>query len=140
MAEKGQIDLRNLKARYSIEDIYLVDSRKLESANECRLYFEISFGIGFMFGGALLSTPFNIYLLITTMVFMLFGSFFLWRYIQKSRNLFNRKGEEIYKKIKETEKACPKCGASLVIKEGKFGKFYGCSNFPNCDFTQDFRG
>ena len=31
---------------------------------------------------------------------------------------------------------CPKCGGNLLKKEGKFGKFYGCSNYPKCRFTR----
>lgn len=30
---------------------------------------------------------------------------------------------------------CPKCGGSLVRRHGKFGYFYGCSNYPKCKFT-----
>ena len=30
---------------------------------------------------------------------------------------------------------CPKCGGKLVLRSGKFGNFYGCSNYPNCNFT-----
>lgn len=30
---------------------------------------------------------------------------------------------------------CPKCGSKIVLKEGKYGKFYGCSNYPECKFT-----
>ena len=30
---------------------------------------------------------------------------------------------------------CPRCGGSLVIREGRYGRFYGCSNYPNCRFT-----
>ena len=26
---------------------------------------------------------------------------------------------------------CPKCGASLIKRKGKYGDFYGCSNYPN---------
>ena len=33
---------------------------------------------------------------------------------------------------------CPKCGSNLKIKLGKYGKFYGCSNYPKCTFTQKF--
>ncbi|MFA6376594.1 MAG: type I DNA topoisomerase, partial [Candidatus Paceibacterota bacterium] len=29
-----------------------------------------------------------------------------------------------------TEKPCPKCGTNLVIKMGRFGKFYACPKFP----------
>lgn len=30
---------------------------------------------------------------------------------------------------------CPQCGGNLVIRDGKYGRFYGCSNYPNCKFT-----
>lgn len=30
---------------------------------------------------------------------------------------------------------CPLCGGDLVLKNGRFGKFYGCSNFPRCRYT-----
>lgn len=30
---------------------------------------------------------------------------------------------------------CPKCGGELVLRKGKYGKFYGCSNYPKCRFT-----
>ena len=31
---------------------------------------------------------------------------------------------------------CEKCGHPMVIKLGRFGKFYACSNFPECHHTQ----
>ena len=30
---------------------------------------------------------------------------------------------------------CPKCGGNLVMRTGKYGSFYGCSNYPKCRFT-----
>ena len=30
---------------------------------------------------------------------------------------------------------CPKCGGNLVMRSGKYGTFYGCSNYPKCKFT-----
>ena len=30
---------------------------------------------------------------------------------------------------------CPKCGGALVKRTGKYGSFYGCSNYPKCRFT-----
>lgn len=30
---------------------------------------------------------------------------------------------------------CPRCEANLVLKKGKFGSFYGCSNYPQCKYT-----
>ena len=35
---------------------------------------------------------------------------------------------------------CPKCGAVMVLRNGKRGKFYGCPNFPKCTGTRDYRG
>ena len=32
----------------------------------------------------------------------------------------------------ETDEVCELCGAKMVIREGRYGKFLGCSNFPNC--------
>lgn len=31
---------------------------------------------------------------------------------------------------------CPKCGAELVLKNGRYGDFYGCSNYPKCKYTK----
>lgn len=42
------------------------------------------------------------------------------------------------KKEKETNaiNMCPKCGGDLVERNGKYGTFIGCSNYPKCRFTQ----
>ncbi len=32
---------------------------------------------------------------------------------------------------------CEKCGAKLVLRKGQYGKFYGCSAYPNCKFTKN---
>lgn len=37
---------------------------------------------------------------------------------------------------KETEIICEKCGGKMVIREGKFGQFLACSNFPKCKNTR----
>ena len=38
----------------------------------------------------------------------------------------------------QTEEKCSKCGKSLVIKLGRFGKFMACSGFPDCKFTKPY--
>lgn len=38
----------------------------------------------------------------------------------------------------ETGEKCPKDGAPLVIRVGRFGKFISCKNFPTCDFKKPF--
>lgn len=30
---------------------------------------------------------------------------------------------------------CPKCGGTLIPRTGRYGSFYGCSNYPRCKFT-----
>lgn len=34
-----------------------------------------------------------------------------------------------------TSGICPKCGGKLIARKGKYGSFYGCSNYPSCKFT-----
>ena len=31
---------------------------------------------------------------------------------------------------------CPRCNAKLVVRQGKYGKFWGCPNYPKCKFTK----
>ena len=31
---------------------------------------------------------------------------------------------------------CPRCGGKLVLRQGKYGRFYGCENYPKCKFTK----
>lgn len=36
--------------------------------------------------------------------------------------------------------SCPECGnGNLVERKGRFGKFYGCSNYPSCTYTKNFK-
>jgi hypothetical protein len=44
------------------------------------------------------------------------------------------------KNRQESEKSliCVRCGGNLVIREGQYGKFYGCSNYPKCRYTLTF--
>ncbi len=34
---------------------------------------------------------------------------------------------------------CPRCGGKLVERSGKYGTFFGCSNYPKCKFTSNDR-
>ena len=34
------------------------------------------------------------------------------------------------------DEKCPKCGAPLVIKDGRFGRFKACSGYPGCKFRE----
>ena len=38
--------------------------------------------------------------------------------------------------VEELDVPCPKCGGKILAKRSKKGKkFFGCSNYPNCDFV-----
>ena len=54
------------------------------------------------------------------------------------KNLKQKYMEVSKKDISEekTEKKCPKCGAPLLIRLGRYGKFYACSAFPRCRYTE----
>lgn len=32
---------------------------------------------------------------------------------------------------------CPQCGGNLIKRNGHYGTFYGCSNYPTCKYTVD---
>jgi hypothetical protein len=43
--------------------------------------------------------------------------------------------KNIRKQQSDLEKGvCPRCGGELVLRDGKYGEFWGCSNYPNCKF------
>jgi len=59
---------------------------------------------------------------------------------------FAKNLEEKYKEVvksdltKKTDKVCPKCGAPLIERLGRFGRFYACSKFPECKHTESVEG
>lgn len=40
-----------------------------------------------------------------------------------------------HKENKIEQGFCPRCGGKLVYRKGKYGDFWGCSNYPKCRFT-----
>lgn len=42
--------------------------------------------------------------------------------------------QDVYK-VYETSK-CPKCSGELVLRNGIYGKFLGCSRYPKCKYTR----
>ncbi|MBN2249103.1 MAG: type I DNA topoisomerase, partial [Campylobacterales bacterium] len=59
---------------------------------------------------------------------------------------FMQKVEEGKKNIKSlkvatpTGEMCPKCGAELLLRKGRYGEFIACSNFPTCKYTKNTDG
>ncbi len=63
-------------------------------------------------------------------------------YIPFAKNLKNKYEEVLKKDItdKPTNKICPKCGAPLVERLGRFGRFYACPKFPICKHAESIEG
>lgn len=38
--------------------------------------------------------------------------------------------------VEETDMICDKCGSLMIVKEGRFGKFAACPNYPECKSTK----
>ena len=55
--------------------------------------------------------------------------------IQKKHRKFVKRITKWGKK-RSVPRYCPKCGGKLKLKDGKYGKFYGCSNYPECLYTK----
>ncbi len=56
---------------------------------------------------------------------------------------FEKKLEETEKtaqrvkmEVEYAHKKCPECGKELIVRIGKFGKFFACSGFPECKHTE----
>ncbi|MBZ9578446.1 type I DNA topoisomerase [Patescibacteria group bacterium] len=62
----------------------------------------------------------------------------LGRFYEPFEENLKQKDKEISKKdlIEKTEKVCPRCGSLLLIRLGKFGRFYACPKFPKCKYTE----
>ena len=35
---------------------------------------------------------------------------------------------------------CPECSGPMISRNGKFGPFWGCKDYPNCKGTRDSMG
>lgn len=44
----------------------------------------------------------------------------------------------VERQIKLKNFICPICNGKLKLRNGRSGKFYGCSNYPNCKFTMPY--
>lgn len=54
----------------------------------------------------------------------------------EERNKKYNLSEKKEKRIKIQKGICPQCGNKLVVRESAYGKFYGCTNYPRCNFTK----
>lgn len=54
--------------------------------------------------------------------------------VEENSNL--SKDEPTNEKVNEESLLCTKCGGQMFLKKGRYGLFYGCSNYPSCKNTQ----
>lgn len=50
--------------------------------------------------------------------------------VKRSRKEYKQKIEQLI---------CPRCDCDLLVRKGKYGKFYGCSNYPQCKFVMPYK-
>jgi len=69
-----------------------------------------------------------------------FGKFLACSGYPKCKNtkkiLTNGAGQREVVQDEVSSESCEKCGAPMVIKSGRFGKFMACSNYPDCKNTK----
>lgn len=55
------------------------------------------------------------------------------------KQLEKAKKDKGYIDVQEkTDEKCPDCGKLLLIRISKYGKFYGCSGYPDCKYTRQY--
>ena len=61
-----------------------------------------------------------------------------WGGFEKELDAANEKmsSEELEVPVEETDIICDKCGSRMVIKNGRYGKFAACPNYPTCRNTK----
>ncbi len=61
-----------------------------------------------------------------------------WRSFGEELERANAKleSEELEVPVEETDIICDKCGSTMIVKNGRYGKFAACPNYPQCRNTK----
>ena len=61
-----------------------------------------------------------------------------WKGFERDLEAANEKMKdaELDVPVEETEIICDKCGSKMIVKNGRFGKFAACPNYPQCKNTK----
>lgn len=63
-----------------------------------------------------------------------------WKKFEKEMKNVEKTAERVKVATESIGEKCPDCNdGQLVIREGKFGKFISCDQFPGCKFTRAYR-
>ena len=61
----------------------------------------------------------------------------LKEFYEKFQPLLDQAYENMEKlELEKVGETCPECGGELVYRNGRFGKFISCANFPKCRYTR----
>ncbi len=61
------------------------------------------------------------------------------KYVKKEKEIISHNPEmkrKVTKKMLTKTRICKRCGEQMVLRTGKFGQFFGCSAFPECEYTE----
>src|SRR3989344_1247411 len=59
-----------------------------------------------------------------------------WKPFEKLVEKVSQEAKKVKVEVEATSEKCEKCGKTMVIRYGKFGKFLACSGFPQCKNTK----
>ncbi len=63
--------------------------------------------------------------------------------VLREKRTFVSKGEHVsnINKMQQdiANNICPRCSGKLVLKNGKYGDFWGCENYPKCKFVKNIK-
>ena len=62
------------------------------------------------------------------------------KFWQPFKDLVDDKEQSVDRKDvthEQLDEKCPKCGGGLAIRLGRRGRFIGCNNYPECDYTRN---
>ncbi|MCM8829994.1 MAG: type I DNA topoisomerase [Candidatus Omnitrophica bacterium] len=59
-----------------------------------------------------------------------------YKVMLEKANEMSSEHNEIFNRVLAQDRVCPRCKVPLIVKKGRYGIFLGCSNFPQCRFTE----
>ena len=63
-----------------------------------------------------------------------------WKPLSAKVGVVEEKAARVAVPVESTGEKCPDCKlGDVVIRTGRFGKFYSCSTYPNCKYTKQYK-
>ena len=53
----------------------------------------------------------------------------------RKEHIFSVRHNQVRRDTAVANGKCPLCGGNLVLRNGRYGRFYGCSNYPQCKYS-----